>query len=553
MLQIPQSVRNDIHNYRNKVSKYVSGELDKKNFKPYGAAMGVYAERSGDTFMVRPRIPSGVVSLNELKRISEIAEKYSNGKLHFTTRQDVQFHGVSFENTVEIVEELLEIGVVTRGTGGNTARNVSCSPLSGLEKNEVFDVSPYALAVGEFLLKDGNNFVLPRKYKIGFSNNDIDEGHAKISDLGFVAVNDPKHGEGFRVYGGGGLGGAPKPAIILREFAAKDEVIYHAQAMKLLFEEHGDRQNKAKARIRHIVRRLGEEKFLEEYNRFYKIAQQDKTIDNSELCKYLKIYEAKSELDAGSEATNINSTSITELRAENRYSVYFQPENGNIYSDQLNKLIEVLEKLDYEFSLRLSLAQGIYVNNIDGKDVEAVVEAGESIYSANTIEKSTACTGASTCQLGICRAQDLSSAIKNKFESESEKLKNILPKIYISGCPNSCGQHQIGEIGITGKVKKENGNLLPVYSILFGGNLNKELAEFGEVHGTLAAKAIPDFLLELAKLREKSNEKNFDEFVTAEKENLESLINTYSVIPSIEEKPDFYKDFGSDEFFSLKK
>lgn len=553
MLQIPDSVREDIHNYRNEISKYVNGELAKKNFKPYGAAMGIYAERSGETFMVRPRIPSGVINLKELKRISEIAEKYSNGKLHFTTRQDVQFHGVSFENTVEIVEELLEIGVVTRGTGGNTARNVSCSPLSGLEKNEVFDVSPYALAVGEFLIKDGNNFILPRKYKIGFSNNEKDEGHAKISDLGFVAVNDEKLGEGFRVYGGGGLGGAPKPALILREFASKDEVIYHAQAMKLLFEKHGDRQNKAKARIRHIVRRVGEEKFLEEYNRFYELAKEDTAIDNSELNKYLDIYASKDGVSVGAESVNISSTSVTELKTKNRYSLYFQPESGNIYSEQLNKLIEVLEKLDYDFSLRLSLAQGIYVNNVDGKDVEAIIKAAEKIYSANIIEKSTACTGASTCQLGICRAQDLSSAIKSKFAVENEKVKNILPKIYISGCPNSCGQHQIGEIGLSGKIKKENGNILPVYSILFGGNLNDEIAEFGEIHGTLPAKAIPDFLLDLAKLKEKSFVEEFSSFVIKEKENIDALIENYSKIPSIEEKPDYYKDFGTDEFFSLLK
>ena len=141
MITIPERVIGEIENYRNKVLDYQNGSIDNLSFKAYSAAMGVYEQRSLGSYMVRMRIPSGIITLGQLQKIWQLADKYGNKAIHFTTRQDIQFHDITLENTVNILEELLEVGIITRGTGGNTPRNVACSSLSGVSEDEIFDVT----------------------------------------------------------------------------------------------------------------------------------------------------------------------------------------------------------------------------------------------------------------------------------------------------------------------------------------------------------------------------------------------------------------------------
>lgn len=536
-----------IDELRNLAEEYKNGNISKEIFKSYRVPMGIYEERKENSYMVRPRTPAGVISLFQLNEINKIAEKYAQGELHFTTRQGIQFHKVEFDNIMRILEELYKIGLITVGTGGNTPRNVVSAPLSGTEKNEIFDTTPYALKTTEYIINDEENFKLPRKYKIAFSNTESDNGNAKISDMGFVAVINEDNEEGFRLYGAGGLGNASSASIILEEFIKKEEVLYHVEAMKQLFYNHGDRTNKAKARIRHILKREGEENFRKMYQNYLNElkCKTDLLLNKEDL------YEIKYNKNIG-KLYNGNNNFVNESKIEGRYNIYVHPINGNIKSIDLNEIINYLSQLEYEISIRITSTQGFYLREIDGKNVEDILEIINKFSAKTNIQTIKACTGANVCQLGLCLSQNLSYAIQKRFEKEDIDIQNKLDNIQISGCPNSCGQHHKAKIGMQGKAKKVDGNYIPMYNVMFGGNLNKKIAELALSYGDLPAKAVPDFLVELAKYILKENYINIEDLLIKNGNIIKELIEKYSFIPSITEDENYYKDFGKEEYFSLK-
>lgn len=542
MIKIPEEILKDIKGYRAKVQEYHDGKIDPIRFKPYRVAMGIYEEREPEVYMVRTRIPAGVVTLEQLKKVKELADKFGNSKIHITTRQDIQFHKITLENTANIIEGLMTEGIITRGTGGNTARNVGCSALSGVDLGEVFDVTEYALETTNYLLKDPSVLNLPRKYKIAFSNDASDTGNATIADLGFVAKT--KEGKkGFEVYGAGGLGGNSRVSIKLEEFILENEVLYHVQAMKEIFELEGDRTNKHKARIRHILERLGEEKFIALYK------QQIEKVKEKEIMLNLKGIENKK---AGGNTAKSISNLLVEQKEKGLYSVYIHPENGNISTENLQKIIDFIDALSYGTTIRLTNTQGFYVRDLRGEDADKLLQLIQNFASSFDIDNSVACAGSATCKLGLCLSQSLLSAIRRDFEEVEDNIKSQLPRVFISGCPNSCGQHQKGKIGLSGKAKRTEDGLVPMYTIHLNGNVGAGEARLGEASGDIPAKKISAFLYELAKIKEKSGLVDFEAFLRKEKEAVDALINELSKVESEKENPALYYDFGSEEKFSLK-
>ncbi|WAG67541.1 nitrite/sulfite reductase [Clostridium estertheticum] len=259
MIIITEEILSSIQEFKNKLLQYKEGKLE--NMKSFSSIMGIYKERLTDTYMVRPRIAGGVTTLKQLKAISKIAKKCDVVKMRFTTRQDIQFHLVKLEHLDNIVDELVKAGLITRGAGGDGIRNITCSPLSGVSIDDVFDVTPYMNEVTNYMMKDPANLKLPRKYKIAFSNSAEDTANATITDIGFIAkIVEGKRG--FEVYGGGGLGSGARVALKLEDFIEDTDALYYVQAMKQVFEREGDKTNRQKARLRFVVQRLGEEEFI---------------------------------------------------------------------------------------------------------------------------------------------------------------------------------------------------------------------------------------------------------------------------------------------------
>ncbi|XJZ28047.1 hypothetical protein ACF5W4_04405 [Bacillota bacterium Lsc_1132] len=265
MIELTKDDYQAVEDFHVKATEYAHGQIDPVRFKAFRVSMGVYEQRKEETYMIRTRIPGGFITLEQFKRISELGRNYANGKIRFTSRQDVQFHSLDLTDVYPIMKALVEVGIITKGTGGNTVRNIECSPLSGVSLDDVFDVTPYTKAATNYFLKDPSTMNLPRKFKIAFSNSSADTGNATISDLGFIAKISGGR-KGFEVYGGGGFGGNPRVALKLRDFIEAKDMLYYLQAMKNVFEKEGDRSNKNRARIRYIVKRLGEEKFIQLFN-----------------------------------------------------------------------------------------------------------------------------------------------------------------------------------------------------------------------------------------------------------------------------------------------
>lgn len=512
MKELKRILIEEVIGFREAGHKFLNGELNVAQFKGISGGMGAYAHRGGKEFMLRLRISSGKTDIKELKRIYGFAEKYKLPSIHLTTRQAIQLHGLELDDLCDLMIECLDYNIFTRGAGGNFPRNVSLSPLAGVDKNEDFDPTPYAIAVGKHFMKKINTYKLPRKLKVSFSGSEEDAGHAGIADLGFIS--SMKGGvKYFKVYVAGGLGNNPRKAIELKELVKAKDVLYYVEAITKLFINEGDYENKNKARIRYIAERLGEEAFVKLFNEY--ILEEK---ENSNLDLNIRSRQIKKE---GSIASIKNKRLIAQKQA-GLYSVYLHPIGGILKLQDLKKILDKIEKFS-DIDIRLSMTEGIYFRNLDGEEAKDILKLTEYMGGNNLVEQSTACIGVPICQSGIANSQQLLNSIITYFREKDYK-SDVLPRILISGCQNSCAVHQIGTIGFKGKKKKVGEEIQEVFSFYINGECKENSTKLGEDMGDILTTQIPEFLYLLASSIEKS-ELTFSEYMKEKKEDFETLIN----------------------------
>ncbi|WP_147564843.1 nitrite/sulfite reductase [Clostridium tyrobutyricum] len=540
MITITKEILKSVEEFKSNLQLFYEGKIE--DFKSFTSIMGIYKERLTETYMVRPRIPGGCATLEQLRTISEIAKKYGEGKIRFTSRQDIQFHSVKIDDLSKVLDELIEAGLTTKAAGGDGVRNVACSPLSGVAVDEVFDVTPYMKAVANYMMEDPKNLKLPRKYKIAFSNSSEDTVNATITDIGFIAkiVNGKR---GFEVYGAGGLGGGPRVGIKLEDFIDHKDALYYIQAMKQIFEREGDRENRHKARLRFVLQRLGEEAFREMFIAELAKVRTEKNLTlnidyNQEQEDIVKIKEVNAkQWDKKYENRIINQ------KQEGYYTVYIHPVSGNITTDNMDIILNFLANLEYKVSIRLTMTQGFYVRDLKESDAQKLIDLTSDFSSIFNIDSSVVCAGPKICKFGINNSQGLLQKIIEAFKDKPFEVKNALPQLLISGCPNSCAQPQKGIIGLIGKRKRTEDGMIPAYSILFNGKAGPDVARFGEVYGEVAAKKIPTFFEELAQLKVNSGYEDFVQFIENKETEIRELVDKYSTLEGISERPDLYFDF----------
>ncbi|MEG1287039.1 MAG: nitrite/sulfite reductase [Clostridium sp.] len=506
----------EIEDFRKVGQKFVSKEMSMMEFKHASGGMGVYAHRGGEKFMVRFRIPSGMTDVREMKLVRDITEKYGLKGIHFTTRQAIQLHGLDIEPICDIMKEALELDIYTRGSGGNFPRNVAISPLSGVDRDEAFDVTPYALAVGNHFLERIYTYKLPRKLKVSFSSSEEDSAHCTVQDLGFLAV-DKDGKEYFKIYLGGGLGRNPRVAAILDELIEPSDVLYHIEGMISMFKAEGDYENKNKARVRYILERMGEEEFLKCYK---KHVSEAKNIGGFDLSVEPKVYNKKGIL------IDAKNPRLYSQKQEGLYSVYLHPIGGQLTLGQLNIILNELESCD-DAEIRLSMTEGVWFRNLNGEEAKKVLDITEGMGGETKLNQSVACIGVPICQMGLCNSQGLLNNIV-EFLKEKNFNEDILPKVYISGCGNSCGVHEIGKIGFTGKKKRVNDKIEECFELHIGGSYNALDAKLGKCYGDMINTEIPKFLYELA-MSIKEENITFDEFIAKEEMKFEEIVNKYLV------------------------
>lgn len=509
--------------YADKVRTAIDQGLTALEFKKYSGGMGVYPQKEEGDFMVRARIYSGLLTLEQLKGMNILAKEYSSGSLHLTTRQSIQFHKVKLQDTVKVVEGLLTLGIITLGAGGNGIRNISCPPLSGVDRNEVFDVTHHAKVATSFALNLPGMNRLPRKYKIAFSNNDEDVAKATLSDLGFVAKL--QNGErGFKVYGAGGLGNQSSLAIILKEFIREEDILYHILAMKNLFEEHGDRTNRNKARIRFIVKRLGQKKFKRLYESYLEQAKQQQSLkyipntDDTSLiaeeCNVVKVDQEQSVADG---------VDIIAQKNLGRYSLYIHPTGGDISSDTIDDILLFLEGRDKKADFRLSNTQGIYIRDLTVVEVKGLYELTKDDKAGTRFGRSLTCTGAKNCKIGLLDSQRILSEITTKLSAYSKVDLKRLPEIRVSGCRNSCALHQTVSLGFEGSKIKTSKGTKPAYKVFMNGKVGERVSKISEGVGIIAEEFIVDFLKEIITYLIEQNKK-FEEVLDQEPYLVKELI-----------------------------
>lgn len=557
MYTLPATLSDDIKYFGSLVDEFIDGKLEPVKFKAIRVPMGIYEQRTDGTYMVRIRCAGGFITPVQLKKVAEIAHRHKSDLLHITTRQEIQIQNVDLGETLLILQNLKEIGLSPKGGGGNTVRNIMTSVNSGIARDEVFDVTPYAFNLTTKLLAEPDSFTLPRKFKIAFSNSNKDNGNAAFNDLGFIAqIRDGKRG--FKVYMGGSLGLKPLVGFRLFDFAPEEDLFYIVDSAKKLFSRYGNRKNKHKARLRYVFYKLGKDEvfrlFFEIYNELKKLG---------DIVYRHKTFEfASPSLDfvpetvTSSEYEKWKERYVVSQRQEGLWSVEVPLENGNINY----KILEQIADFTAQFGddvIRFSMRQNIHLRNIPTKYLGSVcnflVKLKIDLHVPFLLNTLVACTGADTCRLGICLSKGASKALRKALDKSAlplDKLSDL--RINISGCPNSCGQQMAADLGFYGKVGR-NDRMYPAYHVVAGAiaGQNPKLAE---LMGEVSAFDLPKFTIDLfgLYLAKQDRYETFNEYVEGEgKSDINNLLLRYRNIPDFRDDKNYYFDWDSDQIFSL--
>lgn len=493
---------------------FYNGELSPAEYKSKSGGFGTYAERGLRTGMLRLRIPAGELTPERMKFICDTIDKHKISKIHITTNQSIQLHNLQCDSIYEIMKEALKHGIITRGGGGDYPRNALASPLSGVEKGEFFDVLPYAKAVSDYVLTLIGNVKLPRKLKIGFSNSPENIVHATYRDMGFAANENNK----FDLYTAGGLGVNPAFGVKTAENIEPEKVLYYVKTMVNMFTTYGNYESRAKARTRYIPLTIGEDKYLSEFRR---MLDEVMTSENLDIDINLKSIQK-----IGDGLKSFNNRNVIEQKQHGLYAVKYHSLNGFPDTKVFKRLYEEISRMN-DVTLRLSPKQSIYIINLTSKEAGKILDIIKEDNASTVLQESLTCVGSSVCQFGIGDSMGLLQKIV-EMEKHENFQDGILPKIYISGCPSSCGTHQTSLIGLQGAKKKVGNEVSNVFKIFIGGDEKQGQEKFGDDFGAILEQDIPEMFKEVGKLVQQAG-LTFEEWYSSNSNVFIELVRKYLV------------------------
>ena len=486
-------VEQDIIELERKIALFKNGKVDEKRFRSLRLARGVYGQRQPGVQMIRIKIPFGQLNARKLKRICEVSEKYSTGRLHITTRQDIQIHYVSLDKTPELWAELEQDEITLREACGNTVRNITASATAGIDPNEPFDPRPYADALFRYFLRNPICQEMGRKFKISFSNSKSDTALAFMHDVGFIAKTKEESGKtrkGFEVWVGGGLGSQSKHAYLYSDFIPTDQIIPLTEAILRVFERYGERNRRMKARLKFLIKDMGETAFNQ------LVAEELQVLPSHHLIPYNDVIAKQPEnlpiIDTqikDSDAFRLWKKVNVFVQKNGLFAIGLKIRLGDIFTEQARQLADWIKAWAGD-ELTLTIDQNIIVRHVPEwalpiwfKNLNQVGLADIGVHKFNDI---TACPGTDTCNLSIASSTGLALVLEQVLADEYPDLAyNAGLNIKLSGCMNSCGQHMIASIGFQGmSMKTKDKRMLPAAQVLIGG------ASLGEGKGRFADKII---------------------------------------------------------------
>lgn len=483
MKELIEDFKKDLPALYDMTEKFYRKEVSVNDYKAFSGGYGTYAQHGAEKSMLRLRLCGGHVTIKQLGFIIQSIKKHHIDFLHFTTCQSIQLHNLSGPAACEIMEQAYDYDIITRGGGGDYPRNIMVSPLSGIDKEEYFDVYPYAKAAATYLLKSIKRVHMPRKLKVCFSNSAKNDTHPTFRDLGFVALPVGT----FDVYSAGGLGNNPLLGLPVARGIEPGEILYHIEAMLQTFITYGDYENRGKARSRYMQSKLGQEGYVQAYQTA--LAQVKNT-------KHLHISPEPVSINKTGIARELNNPRIVPQKQTGLYYVTYHPIGGTPQIDELIGLYDVMKNID-STELRVGPDETVYIINLTADEAEKIVAATPR-SAANIFETSVSCVGNSICQIGLQNSHALLETVLAAVKPYEFK-DGVLPRLHISGCPSSCGTHQIGDLGFRGGVKLVDKKPQPAFHVFVNGSENKNEERFGTLLGLMAVPKIPKFLIALGK------------------------------------------------------
>lgn len=482
----PKSWKADLQEFYEKTDLFYTGQLEKNVYKGFSGLYGSYAQKGGQASMLRLRMPTGQITKEKLSYIADAIKNHGVKKVHFTTCQAVQLHDLTREQLYPLMEKALDAGIMIFGGGGDFPRNTMCSPLTGTQKDEFFDVRPWALAAGEYCMNFIKAEKMPRKLKICFSSSPANIPHATYRDLGFTAREEGL----FDVYSAGGLGNNARLGVKVAEAVSPEKILYYIKAMWLTFRAYGNYENRGKARTRYMQESCGSpEQYAAAYRE--KLEEVFASGENLDLSVETSVITKKGDGTILKEGGR-----ILEQKQEGLYTVVWHPLGGQPSVDSLAALNDVIQKLE-DVEVHLDPDETAYIVNLTAGETAEVIAATPD-HAKTRFEFSVSCIGASICQVGVRDSQSLLAACTRAVE-EAGIPDGALPVIHISGCPSSCGTHQTGEIGFRGAAKKVDGETSAAFVLFVGGVSAQGQERFGTELGTIQDTRIPEFLVRLGK------------------------------------------------------
>ncbi len=507
--KISTEIKADIHELGDKISRFHKGEIDEEKFRAYRLTRGVYGQRQQGVHMFRTKIPYGRLTGEQLIRMADTAEKYSNGNLHTTTRQNIQFHYVKLDDSPGVWADLGEVGVTAREACGNTVRNVTGSANAGIDKEELFDVTPYAESLYQYFLRNAICQEMGRKIKIAFSSSDNDSAFAYFHDFGFIPKIKEINGEqvkGFKVLIGGGLGAQSIIAQTAFEFLELDQIIPFTEAAIRIFDRYGEREKRFRARMKYLVNEkngLGFEKFmaLVEIER-KALPHQSYPLDESTTPEL--VLPANQQFDAVEvvdydKYQDWKKTNVFEQKQAGYYGINIKLTNGNIDAERARKLAAIMTKYTAD-DIRITVNQGLLLRYATESALPHLFNELHALELAHfgfgTIADITACPGTDTCNLGVTNSTGLAEVLEDVIKAEYRDLIfDADINIKISGCMNSCGQHMAANIGFHGSSIKNGQLVVPALVVLLGGGVDPDGKGFvGDKVAKLPSKKAPEAL-----------------------------------------------------------
>jgi len=522
----------EIDEFVETLGKFERGEITPEAWRAYRLVRGTYGQRQpGDVHMLRVKIPQGVLGGPQLRALADVAERYSRGFGHITTRQNVQFHFVKLHDVEPAMRRLAEAGLTTREACGNSVRNITACPYAGVAADEVFDVTPYAEALTRYLLRHPLSASLPRKFKIAFEGCPEDHAVTPINDVGWRARVERVGGRlrrGFRVTVGGGTSIMCTSGSLLYEFLPAGEMLEVAEAIVRVFHRLGDYEHKQRNRMKFLMKALGWERWRAEFERALEefrsqggarlpFDPDSPPEEGAPLWPHaspLPVDRIASRVEGGvrgpgivprvhpvrgvpgADTANWTRTNVRPQKQAGYVLVVATVPLGDLTARQMRVVADLAEAYG-DGAVRVTSEQDLVFRWVRERDVRQLhsrlAAAGLGQGGAGTIADVTSCPGAESCRLAVTRSRGLGRLLEDHLRARPDLVEAARDaKIKISGCPNGCGQHHIAALGFQGSVRKLGDRVVPQYFVMLGGDVDREGAVFGRLAAKVPARRVAD-------------------------------------------------------------